>query len=188
MGKSLVFCPSCAFGVYMENGLINRAKKIGAPLYCGRECAGIARRKEPLSDAERCRDKAAYDREYRAKNRASIKARKAAYFQATYDPEKARVERAAKMDRHVEYCRRPEYRAYKVQYDRTYRAKKDFGPFWESSVLLTNIQTEVLSRASRYEIDLQNDKLNKATRRRRDYEKTLGSSAKGYALGNPEQH
>lgn len=60
--------------------------------------------------------KAAYDRDYRKKNAVRIKADHAAYFQRTYDPVKAAIERKKKMPVHVEYCRQPIYRAYKQGY------------------------------------------------------------------------
>ena len=77
------------------------------------------------------KEKAAYDREYRKKNLAWIKAKKADYFQRTYDPVKAAKERKKRMPEHVEYCRQPKYRAYKRKYDRKRRASK-FGEFAEA--------------------------------------------------------
>ncbi|MGS7457682.1 hypothetical protein, partial [Mycobacterium tuberculosis] len=69
------------------------------------------------------------------------------------------------MPKHIEYCRRPEYRAWKRGYDRRYRAKKHYGPFWESALTLVEIEAEVLSRATRYQLDLESGKLNKSLRR-----------------------
>src|SRR5258708_23138469 len=85
-----------------------------------------------------------FARQYREVNRERLRAEKAAYFQRTYDPVKAAVERRKIMPRHVEYCRQPEYVAWKRGYDRTYRAKKDFGPFWEAALLVEDIGNEVL--------------------------------------------
>jgi hypothetical protein len=86
--------------------------------------------------------KAAYDRQYRKKNRLRLKAEKAAYFQRTYDPFKAAIERKKKMPKHVEYCRRPQYRAYKHDYDINRRASL-YGPFVEAYKLLKELMREI---------------------------------------------
>lgn len=96
-----------------------------------------------------------------------LKAKKAAYFQRTYDPEKARVERKKRSKAHAEYCRRPEYRAWKQQYGRRYRAKKFYGEFWECFLLAQDIREECLERSSDYEIRKAKHTLNKALERKR---------------------
>ena len=113
MAKRPIHCAWCNKLVYIETRHINRQRAMGFFLYCGRKCSGFGRRKGKTIEEKRA-EKAAYDREYRAANLATIKARKRAYFKATYDPEKARIERAANMAWHVEYCRQP---AYKVKKD-----------------------------------------------------------------------
>ena len=79
--------------------------------------------------------KAEYDRKYRARNRKRLKAEKAAYFQRTYDPAKAAVERKKRMSKHVEYCRQPEYKAWKKKYDKKRRLAR-FGDFKEAYAVL----------------------------------------------------
>jgi hypothetical protein len=86
--------------------------------------------------------KVAYDREYRKKNRALLKAKKAAYFQKTYDPIKAAKERKKKMPQHVQYCRQPWYKAWKREYDKQRRSSK-FGPFAEAHQALIALQREI---------------------------------------------
>jgi hypothetical protein len=86
--------------------------------------------------------KAIYDRKYRKRNRASLKAKKAAYFQRTYDPAKAKKERKKRMPQHVEYCRQPKYKAWKREYDRLQRARK-FGGFAEAYEVLKELQKEI---------------------------------------------
>ena len=139
-------------------------RKIGAPLYCGRACAGLARRR---NQAEKIAAKAAYDKERRAKLRDRIKAEKAAYYQRTKDPIKEAAQRKARMHLHVAYCQRPEYRAWKSEYDRQYRAHRQFGEYAEAFMLLLDIENEVASQASRYEIYKANGTLNKSLQRRR---------------------
>ena len=166
-------CPQCRADYQAERGALTRAQNAGLNHYCSRACAGLARRKN-RTDEEKKALKSAYDAQRRIDLADRIRAQKAAHHKETYDPVKAAIERKANMARHVAYCQRPEYKAWKVQYDRQYRAKKDFGPFWEAAMILEQVQEEVLSRATRYEIDLQNGKLNKRNRRKSGYEKTIG--------------
>lgn len=167
-----VRCNWCGAVVFKALRDVNRAEKRGANLYCGRDCSNQARRDpNPPSDAEKRDAKAEYDRQYRRSHSEMLKAKKAKYHRDTYDPLKAAQQRKARMPQHVEYCRQPEYKKWKAQYDRRYRAKKEFGPFAEASLVLNELQAEILSRASRYEIDLASGTLNKKLQRRRDYER-----------------
>lgn len=164
-------CPQCGGLFDAKTAHVNRAEKIGAPLYCGRVCSGLARRlKNPPTDDERKSAKAAYDAERRnGKKRDALLAEKREYYYANRERIKAQLAeyRAAHMDRHVEYCRQPEYRAKKSVYDRKRRAKIQFGEFSEAALILADIEREVAERASRYEIYSQNGTLNKAQQRRR---------------------
>ena len=181
-------CAHCGKSSDKPTGAVNRARAQGRRLYCNRTCAGHSKRRGK-TDAEKKMEKRQYDMEYRAKNRAMLKAKKAAYFQQTYDPEKAAVERKKRMPRHVEYCRRPEYRDWKRDYDRQYRAKKFYGPFWESFLLAMDIRSEALSRQSDYEIRLEKGTLCKTQRRKRDYEtaRTHREEPQVGPLGNLER-
>jgi hypothetical protein len=86
--------------------------------------------------------KAEYDRKYRKKNRARLKAEKAAYFQRTYDPIKAAKERKKKMPAHAEYCRQSWYKAWKKEYDKKHRAS-EYGEFAEAYALLLELLKEI---------------------------------------------
>lgn len=145
---------------------MNRSKRAGMRLFCNRTCSGLARRKTRTKD-ELVARKAEYDREYRAKNQAELKAKKKARHLATYDSERERIKRKAKMPRHVEYCQRPEYREWKKAYDRRYRCKITYGPFWEAASIALDLEEEIHTRASDYEIRVANGTLNKALQRRR---------------------
>lgn len=153
-----------------ENSHINRAKKLGSPLYCGKVCAGTKRQTQ-LTESEKKERKRLYDIEYREKNAETLKMKKAAWFKATYDPEKAAIERKKRAPQHAEYCRRPEYKAYKQEYDQQYRAKKEYGEFWQCFMLLLSIESEVTERAAKQEIRAQNGTLNKRQQRKREYER-----------------
>jgi hypothetical protein len=165
------YCATCGKLLTKKASAINRAKKTGKPMFCDKACFGLSRR-DGKTPEQRKEEKRLYDMEYRAKNLQAITEKKAAWFKANYDPIKAAEERKKKMPQHIEYCRRPEYKAYKKRYDEQHRAKKQYGEFYESFLILTQIDQEVSSRASKYEIGLANGTINKAQTRRRNYERT----------------
>ena len=162
-------CQQCGAGFERLPAYVNRSISIGAPLYCGRRCTGIARQTPKPTEAEAKAAKAEYDKQYRAQNPEKIKADKLAWYRANHADILARatVERPKKMPYHLEYCRQPAYRTKKSEYDLQLRARKQFGEFSEAFLLLRDVETEINQRASRYEIYSQNGTLNKALRRRR---------------------
>ena len=186
MAKTTITCPVCGRPSDKETGAVNRARKNGNPIYCGRACSGKARRKGKSREQKRA-EKAEYDREYRAKNRAMLKAKKATYHKRTYDPAKAAEARKKRMPWHAEYCRRPEYRKWKKQYDRKYRAKKDYGEFWECHVLALEVREAALAQQSDYEIRLSKGRVALTTQRKRDYDRLNREEPEIGALGNAEQ-
>lgn len=161
-------CAHCEKAVKQPPGAINRALRIGAPIYCDRVCSGLGRRHHKTKE-QKVSEKRQYDMEYRRKNRKLLKTKKRAYFQATYDPVKAAKVRKARMPLHVAYCRQPAYVRWKRRYDASYRAQRMFGPFAESFLLLKRLERVVASRATKYEIGLANGTINKAQLRRRAY-------------------
>ncbi|MEW8193285.1 MAG: hypothetical protein AB2793_06225 [Candidatus Thiodiazotropha sp.] len=167
MARTEITCAYCGAKAKKENGAINRARATDSPLYCSLKCSGLARRLNKSKEQKKA-EKREYDRQYRHINRELLKTKKAEYFRRTYDPEKARVDRKKRAAAHAEYCRRPEYRAWKKSYDRQYRAKKRYGEFWECFLLTLDIRDECLHQASDYEIRKANDTLTKVQRRKRD--------------------
>jgi hypothetical protein len=159
-------CAHCGKRARRAAGHVNRQRALGMNVYCGRRCSGLGRRKPKKSKAQRVAEKRAYDQEYRRRNRAMLKAKKRAYHVRTYDPEKARIERKKKMARHVEYCRRPEYKAWKRWYDAEYRAK-EYGEFAEAYKAVLELNRTIKRKVSNYEIRLQNQTLCKSQKRRR---------------------
>lgn len=111
-------------------------------------------------------EKRLYDIAYRAKNRALLKAKKAAYFRRTYDPKKAAVVRKKRMPLHVAYCRQPRYRAWKKRYDQQ-RRDNEYGPFADAARLAIDLNREIKSRTTNYEIRIENQTLNKRQSRTR---------------------
>jgi hypothetical protein len=163
-----VTCHHCGATADFPTGHVNRSRAQGLNIYCSRKCSGLGRRKGKTK-AQRVAEKRAYDEHYRATNRAILKAKKAAYFQRTYDPVKAAEHRKTRIPYHVEYCRTPAYRAKKTAYDKK-RYAKQFGPFADCHTLLMDLETEIASRMTKYEIMLANGTLNKALNRRRQHE------------------
>lgn len=178
-------CAHCGGEADRPTGHVNRAIKSGNSLYCSRECSGLGRRKGKTKE-DRVAEKRAYDMEYRARNLDTIKAKKAAYYQRTHDPIREAEIRKERMPRHIEYCRRPEYREWKKTYDRQYRAVKHYGDYAECFLLVMDIREECLSRMSDYEIRLSNGTLNKSTQRKRDNERSYSNSPEIGPLGNLE--
>lgn len=164
-------CYKCHSIFETKTAYFNRAVKIRAPLYCGRLCAGLARRlKSPPNDEQRRAAKSAYDAKRReGTQREALLAKKREHYYANHERISAKLAeyRAAHMDRHVEYCRQPEYRAKKAIYDRRHRADIQFGDFSEAALLLSDVEREIADRASKYEIYLTNGIINKAQQRRR---------------------
>lgn len=176
-----VRCAHCRRPTEKLAGHVNRARKDGHRLFCGRKCSGLGRRKHKTK-AQKVAEKRIYDMAYRAKNLERITADKRAYFQRTYDPRKAAIERKARMHLHVAYCRQPRYKAWKQRYDQQYRAR-EYGPFADAYVLAVNLNREIKSKATNYEIRIQNQTLNKKQARTRQgseaYSRDRNSRAQG---------
>lgn len=170
-----IICGHCGATITKESRDVNRARKHGRGLYCDRTCAGLGRRTNKSRETK-IAEKAEYDRQYRKKNRAMLKAKKAAWFKSTYDPEAAAVARKKTMPRHVAYCRRPEYRAKKQEYDREYRSR-EYGEFAEAYMATMAIIREVNSRMPRNELYATRGTQNKTQNRRRDYERLVRNHA-----------
>lgn len=163
-------CPQCGKAFAAKTGHYNRAVKIGATLYCGRACAGLARRlKNPPTEAERKEAKRLYDKSRRDAKRDELCAKKREHYYANHERILAemKIYRAKHMARHVAYCQRPEYKACKAEYDKRYRAVKNFGEFAEAALTLLDIDSAVADRATRQDIYQENGTLNKAQKRRR---------------------
>jgi hypothetical protein len=94
-----------------------------------------------------------YDIEYRRKNKAKIKALKAERYQRDKHKyaEREKEYRRKTQKQHNEYCMRPEYVSKKRIWDVVYRSMKNYGSFWESAVLLNQIEIEVRKRIPKNE-------------------------------------
>lgn len=155
-------CHHCNKEILKEAGHVNRANSLGMGLYCNKTCFGLANRNNKTIEQKKA-EKKIYDEKYREHNFKKIKAKKHAYFKRTYDKEKAAIVRKQRSSYHAEYCRRPDYREWKKQYDAVYRAKKEGGEFWESLIIINMIQKEYDDKMVRQ----QNNLHNKSQKRKR---------------------
>ena len=180
--KVKITCSFCGKEQKKESSAVNRAKKNKLPMYCDRKCFSASRK---TSNEDKIEKKRLYDIGYR--KRPDHKQKKHESFKRNYDPVKAAVKRKENMHKHVAYCQKPEYKKKKKQYDRIRRAKLKYGELWEVQLLTLEIQDEVLSRMTRYKIDLESNTLNKKLRRTRNEQRTNSEKSKIGTLGHIDQ-
>ena len=70
------------------------------------------------------------------------------------------------MPLHVEYCRQPAYKARKHEYDKA-RYESEFGNYVEALRLLQELEQEIRSQASAYEIRVANGYYTRNAQKRR---------------------
>jgi len=141
-----VACSYCGEPTLKSTSHFNRARALGAKLFCNKRCDGLSRR-VPTTPEQRKAAKAAYDERYREVNRERL-LRKAKDYYAVYGPshrEEERARRQETMPRHVEYCRRPDYREKKQKYDAKLRAS-EYGEFAEAYRILIDLHREIIAR------------------------------------------
>ena len=117
--------------------------------------------------------KAEYDRQYREKNKERRAIQKAEYHKKTYDPIKQREYNQKRMPLHIEYCRRPEYRAKKVDYDRVNRAKRFYGEFYECAIIVEQINNKLIQMADKAELRTVQGTNTKSIKRKRQWRRLL---------------
>lgn len=166
-----VRCAYCKQWADLAPNNVNRARRGGLNIYCNKKHAALGRRKHKPKK-QRVEKKRLYDEQYRMKNRAALKAKKHAYFKATYDPVKAAKVRKKRMHLHIAYCQRPEYVTWKRDYDRKLRAS-EYGEFDEAYMLLLDLDREIKQRMTDYEIRKANGTLNKKLQRERAWQRLV---------------
>ena len=172
-------CEQCGREASQPTGAVNRARRKGMRLFCGRACAGkgkAALRVRPLPGTPEFRThKSAYDLARRTVKGDDIRAQKRAAYHARIATDEAvvraeqKAQRELNHERHAAYCRTPEYRAWKSEYDRRYRPR-EFGEFAEAHMALVELQGEIDERITREEVYAANGIVNKKQTRRREYE------------------
>jgi len=160
-------------------------KGITSRVMCSMKCSGQARKDNRTIEQKRA-DKAAYDREHRKK--PEVKAKHLERAKAFWKSDAGKAKRKARLPLHLEYCRRPEYKEKKKEYDQQYRAEKMYGSeFAEAYLTLLRLDQEIGERMSNHEIRLINDTYNKKQRRRKDYERTNSYELEDGPMGNLER-
>lgn len=157
----VITCKYCGNQCDKKTGHVNRALKTNAKLFCSRACFGLDKR---ISLEEKKLIKKEYDKEYRLKNSEKKKQYGKEYHKKTYDPIKASVDRKAKMHIHVERMRQPKWVEYKKKYDKIRQAKLNYGEFWESALLIRNIEANYENKEA-IQINNLNNKSQKRKRR-----------------------
>jgi hypothetical protein len=176
-------CCHCGKEYTVKNtGSYNRSKRLGLPVFCNKVCFGLSRRTNETQEEKKVY-KQWYDLFIRAsrtedeKILLSLQALVLFHLDYKANPEKYKEERQRKMAAHIEYCRQPEYKKYKKGYDEQYRAKKDYGEFWECAIILKNLDKEIDYRESKR----QNKIYNKSTtKRKRAWQKQLKQNIKNF--------
>lgn len=156
-----VVCSYCGKEIEKATGLVNRARKMGLHLYCNRGCAGLAKRATViLSESEKKEAKRLYDIEYRKKNKALLKVKKAEYFKKDYaaNPDKYREKRKNRAGQRKKYLSTEKYKEYKRKYDARYRAEINYGPFAEAFLILNQLESIIDRSETRIDKDCHNKK------------------------------
>lgn len=163
-------CFHCEKNFEIMAGHYNRAMKAGYGVYCSRKHSGLARR-SGKTKAQKKQAKAAYDSLYRSEHAAALKLAKAAYFKKDYatNPKKYLCQRKKRQKWQNEYCRHPEYRKWKKEYDRTYRAKKHYGPIADIFLVWLDLRNEIDNRFAKTLNNIQ----NKSQKRKRSCQKQI---------------
>jgi hypothetical protein len=124
--------------------------KMGNKVYCSREHSGFGRRSGKTVEQKKT-EKAAYDKIYSKKNFEIKKPKRAAYHKKTYKGERRKrwlEYNRKRYPQHLEYLNTPKYKEWKRDYDKKYLSKKDYGIFWESALLLNELEELLIKNRS----------------------------------------
>lgn len=158
-------CDYCGKEIEKYIGYVNRAKEEGLRQFCDKKCAGLGRRSNETEEEKKL-IKYFYDAFRAIVFEKKFKKQNAEYFRKDYaaNPEKYRAQRKAGQEKHNEYCRQPEYKKWKQEYDKKYRAKKIYGKLWESAIALNELAKVVDNRQAK-----QDQKTINKTQNRKRY-------------------
>lgn len=160
-------CPHCGNDLNRKQGYVNRAKKLGVPIYCSKKCSGLARRIE-RTDEEKKKIKSDYDKARRdgpLKYRILEEKRQYAKTPTGRAVQKRQREKEYRKKYQAEFIKKPEYVKWKHDYDQQYHAKNKYGEFWEAALVLRKIEEIVLPEKE--QIRIQNGISNKSQKRKR---------------------
>lgn len=175
----IVKCAYCNKEVEKFLSHVNRALKSGNNIYCDRKCSGLGRRLN-LSIKQKKEIKRIYDIEYRKNNAEIIKIKQREYNSSPSGRAMQKRHRLKTNDYRKEYISTPKYREWKKNYDKIFRAKQQYGEFFEAELILRDIENEIDNREVKQQLNLH----NKSIKRKREYERTNSSKLEGCTLGN----
>ena len=170
----IIVCQHCGRNADKPTGAVNRARKAGLRIFCGKACASEARCSE-RTEADRKAAQAEYDRARRAEQGDRLLAEKrSAYFRDHKRSLAKQAERrkdpayVAKMRAYQrEWCRRPAYRAAKKAGDRARRAAIEFGDTELAEAFVALCELEESLRPMRDENKAKIGRINLCQNRRR---------------------
>ncbi len=87
-----------------------------------------------------------YDIKYRRLNKEKINQRKREYNKTKAGREVQKRSREKTKLKHLQYCQTNEYRSWKKEYDKIYRAKRKYQEFWECFLIIKEIEKIVKER------------------------------------------
>lgn len=160
----IIICPYCKKEADIPKAYVLKARSVGAPKYCSKLCSGLAR-KIWRTDAEKKAIKKLYDEQYRTREYVKLQKNFAFHLDYRANPEKYRKERQRKMKAHIEYCRKPEYKKWKKQYDHKFRLKKKYGEYWECASIMVSLDKTLNTK----EIKINQGLINKSQKRKRKW-------------------
>lgn len=176
MNTMKIVCPQCKKEVDKDTGDVNRSRSIGAPVYCGRICSGLARRNNKTIEQKK-EEKRLYDIGYRnGPRRQEILDLRKAYYKTEAGRASSKRNRDNRKQAHLEYIRTDKYRKWKHEYDQVHVAKKEYGELWESHLVLKQIIKEIEPEIK--EVKIQKGTYNKSQKRKRAWnslQRTLNS-------------
>lgn len=141
----IIKCSHCGKDAEKHTGHVNRVLQMGNKLYCDKTCAGLGRRVERTIE-EKKRIKSEYDKQRTDRHELWFLLWRAFEFRVDYEenPEKYKKERQRKYKKHLEYLQTDKYKEWKRKYDIKYLAKKEYGIYWESAILLKELEEHLL--------------------------------------------
>lgn len=152
-------CFHCGQTVYRYPSEMKATKKRNGKVFCNLKCLGAHRDKG--AEHRRAYHKA-YKKKWDAENRDRINAQK-----------------------RKRYRESPEIRANKKRADRLRWLRNEYGGFWESALILQDIQRS--SEITEYKVEKRNKKVSKTQERKRHDEKLNSGEFEREPLGNIEQ-
>ena len=169
-----ITCAYCGKPAEKLTGEINRARKAGLLLYCGRTCSGFGRRMGKTTDQKRA-EKAEYDRVRRAELADRIRAEKRAAY---YRDHAKRLQKMAELRAHPAHrakmkayqhawIRCPAVKEAKKRYDRRWRAVREFGETELAEAVICLRELNDLLRPSKQEIRANVGRINLCQKRKR---------------------